>query len=311
MNLRILKADVINLFQQLKHKKSPPNHVISKTLMKRFFVIKKLNNKILVSFENSAIIENMTRYKAIIAYDGTNFAGFQSQPQQKNSRTVQEELEEVLTRLNSHKPVILQGAGRTDAGVHALAQVVHFDLQAARDAERLRFALDTQSAADIAVRHVEEVADDWHARFAPHEKIYEYYLENSSVRSPFNRLYHAHFRYHLDFDKMCNALELLVGTHDFTGFTASGSSVDDKIRTISQADLVRLDEENFKFVFRGNGFLYKQVRNMIGTLIKIGNDRMPIEQITRILESKNRNLAGPTAAPEGLFLKEVIYLDEQ
>ena len=255
----------------------------------------------------------MTRYKATIAYDGTNFAGFQAQTGGAKVRTVQEELEKVLTRLNSHDPVILQGAGRTDAGVHARAQVIHFDLQdfagRPRDLEKLRFALDTQSPADIAVLKVEIVPDDWHARFAPHEKIYEYYLENSQVRDPFHRLYHAHFRYHLDREKMAAGLELLAGTHDFTGFTASGSSVDDKIRTITQAQLVQIDPTTMKFIFRGNGFLYKQVRNMVGTLIKIGNDRMPLDQITKILDSKNRNLAGPTAAPEGLFLKEVIYND--
>lgn len=248
----------------------------------------------------------MTRYKAIIAYDGTDFAGFQSQYHQ---RTVQEELEKVLTRLNSNEIVGLQGAGRTDAGVHAMAQVIHFDLLEARDEERLRFALDTQSPCDIAVKSVVEVEEDWHARFAPHEKIYEYYLENSRVRSPFQRHYHAHFRYHLDFENMARAIDLLKGTHDFTGFTAAGSSVEDKVRTMSEAEVVRLDDENLKFTFRANGFLYKQVRNMVGTLIKIGNERMPVEQISRILESKNRKLAGPTAAPEGLFLKEVIYFD--
>ncbi len=246
----------------------------------------------------------MTRYKAIISYDGTAFAGFQTQ---NNQRTVQEEIEKVLTRLNSHQSVILQGAGRTDSGVHALAQVIHFDLNGVRDVERLRFALDTQTPEDIAFRSVEVVAEDWHARFEPHEKIYEYYLEHSPIRSPFKRHYRAHFRYSLDLDKMRSALTLLMGEHDFTGFTASGSSVEDKVRKISQAELIVLDDENIKFVFRGNGFLYKQVRNMVGTLIKIGNDRMPVSQITKILESKNRKFAGPTAAPEGLFLKEVIY----
>ncbi|MFC4651349.1 tRNA pseudouridine(38-40) synthase TruA [Lactococcus nasutitermitis] len=248
----------------------------------------------------------MTRYRAIIAYDGTNFSGFQVQEKQ---RTVQEELEKVLTKLNSHKFVTLHGSGRTDSGVHALGQVVHFDLDGQRDLEKLRFALDTQSPADIAVKSVDVVADDWHSRFAPHEKIYEYYLENSQVRAPFNRLYWAYFRYHLDVEKMQEAIKLLVGTHDYTGFTAAGSTVDDKVRVISQAELVQLDAEHYKFIFRGNGFLYKQVRNMVGTLIKIGNERMPVQRIDEIFATGNRRLAGPTAAPEGLFLKEVIYFE--
>ena len=255
----------------------------------------------------------MTRYKAIIAYDGTNFAGFQAQTGGVKVRTVQAELEKVLTRLNSHEKVVLQGAGRTDAGVHARAQVIHFDLQdfsQTRDLEKLRFALDTQSPDDIAVTSVEEVAEDWHARFAPHEKVYEYYLEHSKVRTPFDRLYNAHFRYPLDAELMRQALEKLAGTHDFTGFTAAGSSVEDKVRTISVARLDELDATHFRFVFRGNGFLYKQVRNMVGTLIKIGNGRMPVAQIDAIFATGNRRLAGPTAAPEGLFLKEVIYDDK-
>jgi tRNA pseudouridine38-40 synthase len=245
----------------------------------------------------------MTRYKATIAYDGTDFAGFQSQ---ENQRTVQGEFEKVLTKLNSHEPMILQGAGRTDSGVHAVAQVVHFDLPE-RDCERLRFALDTQTPDDISVKAVKIVADDWHARFEPHEKIYEYKLENGRVRTPWKRHTEAFFRYHLDADLMEEAIAKLLGTHDFTGFTASGSSVDDKVRTITVAELVRHGTDRYSFIFRGNGFLYKQVRNMVGTLLKIGNGRMPVSQIDKILETKNRDFAGPTAAPEGLYLKEVIY----
>lgn len=127
------------------------------------------------------------------------------------------------------------------------------------------------------------------------------------TRSPFHRHSKAYFRYPLNFERMQGAMVKLVGQHDFTGFTASGSSVDDKVRTIYQAEIIQLDKENFKFIFRGNGFLYKQVRNMVGTVIKIGNDRMPVSQIDKILTSKNRNFAGPTAAPEGLYLKEVKY----
>lgn len=254
------------------------------------------------------IMDFMTRYKAKIAYDGTDFCGFQTQ---ENGRTVQEELEKVLTRLNSHEKVILQGSGRTDSGVHALGQIVHFDLTGnPRDAEKLRFALDTQTSSDLAVLEVSVVSDDFHARFTKHEKTYEYLLDNSSIRSPFKRRNQAWFRYPLDFDLMEKALSNLTGTHDFTGFTASGSSVDDKVRTIYEASLVKIDETTFKFTFRGNGFLYKQIRNMVGTVIKIGNGKFPLSRIDEILQSKNRDLAGPTAHPEGLYLKEVNYLEE-
>lgn len=249
----------------------------------------------------------MTRYKAVIAYDGTDFSGFQIQ---NNQRTVQEEIEKILTKVNSHQPVILQGAGRTDSGVHACGQVIHFDLDENTNEERLRFALDTQTPSDIAVYSVGQVSDDFHARFTKHEKTYEYYLDNAQIRSPFKRLHQAWFRYNLDIEVMTQAIEKLVGEHDFTGFTASGSSVDDKVRTIYQAKLEKIDDTTLKFTFSGNGFLYKQIRNMVGTLIKIGNGKFSLSRMDEILETKDRKLAGPTAHPEGLYLKEVRYLED-
>lgn len=245
-----------------------------------------------------------TRYKAVIAYDGSNFHGFQ---RQNNVRSVQEALEKTLTRLNNGEFVAVQGSGRTDAKVHALGQVIHFDLNGTRDTEKLRFALDTQSDEDIAVHSVEIVTNDWHSRYAPHEKTYLFKLDIGKPRNPLTRHYSSYFPYPLDVEKMSVAIKQLIGTHDFTGFTATGGSVEDKVRTIYQAEIIPYKNE-IHFIFRGNGFLYKQVRNMVGTLLKIGNNRMPINQIQTILETKDRNLAGPTAHPEGLYLKEVKYL---
>ncbi|MDR0199852.1 MAG: tRNA pseudouridine(38-40) synthase TruA [Streptococcaceae bacterium] len=246
----------------------------------------------------------MPRYKATIAYDGTDFAGFQRQ--ENAPRTVQGVLEDVLYRLNSNMPVSVQGAGRTDAGVHALEQVVHFDMLEAREPEKLRFALDTQSPDDLAILAVEPVTDDWHARYNKHTKTYEYRLNNSPIRSPFTVHTEAWFRYPLDLQLLTSACELLVGKHDFAGFMASGSQVENTIRTLSEAR-VHTENETFIFTFTGNGFLYKQVRNMVGTLIKIGNGKWPVTRISEILETKNRTLAGPTAAPEGLYLKAIHY----
>ncbi|MDR2976025.1 MAG: tRNA pseudouridine(38-40) synthase TruA, partial [Streptococcaceae bacterium] len=234
----------------------------------------------------------MPRFKATIAYDGTNFAGFQEQPEQ---RTVQSVLERVLKMINSGQEIKIQGAGRTDAGVHAYGQVLHFDLDDSRPIERIRFALDTQTAADISVWKLEEVPETFHARFSPHEKIYEYLLDNSFSRSPFKRLGQSWFRYPLDIEQMQSAMLGLCGRHDFSGFTAAGTSVEDKVRIISQASVVKVDETTFKFTFRGNGFLYKQVRNMVGTLLKIGNGKMPVSQIEKILKTGDRHFAGPTA----------------
>lgn len=250
----------------------------------------------------------MTRYKAVIAYDGTDFSGFQSQTE--GVRTVQEELEKVLEKINSHQHVTVYGAGRTDSGVHALGQVIHFDLPEIHSEEKLRFALDTQSPVDIAVLTVSEKSEKFHSRFSPHEKTYCYRLDNAKVRDPFKRRGEAWFRYPLEESAMQEGLEMLIGTHDFSGFTASGSSVEDKIRTIRKAQLIKVDQ-TYIFNFTGNGFLYKQVRNMVGTLIKIGNGKFAPEQVEKILSEKNRQLAGPTAHPEGLYLKSIHYQGEE
>ncbi|MGT2910282.1 tRNA pseudouridine(38-40) synthase TruA [Streptococcus cameli] len=247
----------------------------------------------------------MTRYKAIISYDGTLFSGFQRQPE---ARSVQEELEKTLKRLNRGQEVTVHGAGRTDAGVHAYGQVIHFDLPEVRDVEKLRFGLDTQSPEDIDVVAVEQVSDDFHARYNKHSKTYEFLVDNGRPKNPMMRHYATHYPYALDLALMQEAIQDLVGTHDFTGFTASGTSVEDKVRTITEAR-VELDPHTgfLVFTFSGNGFLYKQVRNMVGTLLKIGNGRMPVGQINVILDKMDRNLAGPTAAGNGLYLKEIHY----
>jgi len=244
---------------------------------------------------------------AIISYDGSDFSGFQIQSKQ-NVRSIQGELEKTLTRLNSGNYVQIQGSGRTDAGVHAKGQVIHFDLPKARDEEKLRFALDTQGPEDIAVLKVEEVPDDFHVRYNKHEKTYEYFIDTAKSASPFNRKYAAHYSYDLDINIMQKAADKLVGEHDFTGFTASGTSVEDKVRIITQADVEKINDSLIRITFSGNGFLYKQVRNMVGTILKIGNLRMPLEQIDEIFQSNNRDLAGPTAPAHGLFLKEVRYI---
>ena len=243
----------------------------------------------------------MTRYKAIISYDGHDFAGFQRQP---HARSVQEEIEKTLTKINSGELVAIHGAGRTDSGVHALGQVIHFDLPQRRDEEKLRFALDTQTPEDIDFISIEEVNEDFHSRYW----TYEFIVDIGRPKNPMMRHYATHYPYPLDLSLIEAAITKLEGTHDFTGFTASGTSVENKIRTITEARLDFDEKRNFLiFTFSGNGFLYKQIRNMVGTLLKIGNGRMPVEQIDRILTEKNRHLAGPTAAPSGLYLKEIRY----
>ncbi|MGT2935162.1 tRNA pseudouridine(38-40) synthase TruA [Streptococcus castoreus] len=247
----------------------------------------------------------MTRYKAIISYDGTLFSGFQ---RQSHARTVQEEIEKTLQRLSSGQKIQIHGAGRTDAGVHAYGQVIHFDLPQERDLEKLRFAMDTQTPDDIAVVQLAIVSEDFHCRYQKHSKTYEFLVDTGRSKNPMMRHYATHYPYLLDVQKMQDAVRDLIGTHDFTGFTAAGTSVKNKVRTITEATLIRDEKTGFLiFTFSGNGFLYKQVRNMVGTLLKIGNGRMPVDQIKLILASKNRQLAGPTPAGNGLYLKEIRY----
>lgn len=249
----------------------------------------------------------MTRYKATISYDGSGFSGFQRQP---HARSVQEEIEKTLLKLYKGQVIKIHGAGRTDAGVHAYGQVIHFDLPLERDIEKIRFALDTQTPDDIDFIKIEKVADDYHCRYLKHKKTYEFLVDIGRPKNPMMRNYATHYPYPLDISLMDEAIKDLVGTHDFTGFTASGTSIENKVRTISEAKLTYDAKRNFLiFSFTGNGFLYKQVRNMVGTLLKIGNQRMPVSQVQRILEEKNRQLAGPTAAGNGLYLKEIIYED--
>lgn len=247
----------------------------------------------------------MPRYKAIIAYDGTNFNGFQTQP---NGRTVQEEFEKTLKKINNGKTITIFGSGRTDAGVHAAGQVVHFDYPQTRDLEKMRFALDTQTPEDIAVKRVEIVPEDFHARYHVIEKTYQFRVDIGKPRSPFKRFYASYFPYPIDAEKIRRALSDLLGTHDFTSFCASGTEIEDKVRTIHEASLeVNEAGDELIFTFRGDGFLYKMIRILVGTLLKIGNGRMDETKIPEILAAKDRNLAGPTAHPEGLYLVEVNY----
>ena len=249
----------------------------------------------------------MPRYKAIIAYDGTHFHGFQIQP---DRRTVQEELEKTLARMNNGQAVTVFGSGRTDAGVHALGQVIHFDYPETRVLEKMRFGLDTQTSEDIAVRSVEIVPDDFHARYHVIEKTYQFKVDIGKPRSPFRRFYASYFPYPIDLAKIQRALPDLLGTHDFTSFCASGSSVEDKVRTIREASVaVNETGDELTFTFRGDGFLYKMIRILVGTLLKMGNGRMDETSIPAIIAAKDRNLAGPTAHPEGLYLAEVKYED--
>ena len=177
----------------------------------------------------------MTRYKATISYDGYAFTGFSAS---LIARSVQEEIEKTLTKLNKGQAITVHGAGRTDSGGSCSGTGYSFLIYLIRlDEEKLRFALDTQSPEDIDVISIELVADDFHCRYAKHSKTYEFIVDRGRPKNPMRRHYATHFPYPLDVERMQEAVKKLEGTHDFTGFTASGTSVEDKVRTITEASL--------------------------------------------------------------------------
>lgn len=249
----------------------------------------------------------MYRYKIVFAYDGANFSGFQIQP---NKRTVEQILKNAVNKIAKHpEPAIsVIGSGRTDAGVHALNQVAHFDLPYKLSNESMRKALNSMLPLDILVKSAELVSPDFHARYNAHRKTYRYRVDQGEFVNPFKRNYTAHFKYPLDINLMKKAAKDLIGEHDFTSFVASGSQAKSNVRTIYKIEINR-DELNNEtvFEFTGNGFLYNQVRIMVAFLLEIGSKQRPVSDVERVLAAKDRTEARMTAPASGLYLVNVEY----
>lgn len=245
------------------------------------------------------------RYLITVSYDGTNFYGYQKQPKK---RTVQGELEAALKEISGGKKIDVHASGRTDAGVHAIAQKIHFDLEMNITAEKLSKGLNSLLPEDIYVRKVESVNDDFHARFSAIGKEYIYVL-NIGEYNPLERNYVYQHNEKLDVVEMERALKYFEGTHNFKSFTKTDEEKDDYVRTISQTNLIRdpKDLNKITLVFVGTGFLRYMVRNMVGILIEVGQGKRKSEDIVRILREEDRRSAGKTANPEGLYLKNVFY----
>ena len=239
------------------------------------------------------------------SYDGSLFKGYQKQP---NGRTVQGELEIVLRKINGDKEVLVSASGRTDAGVHALNQKAHFDLESNIECDKLLHSMNSMLPSDIYVKQVEGVSDNFHARFNAIGKEYIYQI-NMGEYNPLERNYVYQYCSKLDVVEMQRAMKYLEGTHDFRSFTKVDEEKDDYIRTLSQTNLIRdlKDVNKITLVFVGTGFMRYMVRNMVGTLIEIGEGKRRSEEIIDILKSKDRTLAGKTASPEGLYLRNVFY----
>ena len=246
----------------------------------------------------------MRRLKATISYDGTLFAGYQVQP---GERTVQLEIEKVLSVMHKGKTVKVIASGRTDAKVHATGQVIHFDTPLSIPCDKYMKALNVQLPRDIRVHAVEDAAPDFHARYSVSGKRYRYIWHCAPIQSPFRRHYTVETNgVKPDVAKMEQAALEIIGTHDFTCFCAANTSVVDKVRTV-HALRFEWHGEELHMVIEGNGFLYNMVRIIAGTLWEVGIGKRASEELPGIIESKDRGQAGKTAPAHGLYLEQVFY----
>ena len=239
------------------------------------------------------------------SYDGSDFYGYQKQPKK---RTVQGEIENVLMKINGDKEVKVSASGRTDAGVHALNQKAHFDLDVSIEVDKLLHSMNSMLSNDIYIKSIEEVSENFHARFDATGKEYIYQI-NMGDYNPLERKYVYQHNNKLDVVEMQRAMKYLEGTHSFRAFTKVDEEKDDYVRTLSQTNLIRdmRDVNKITLVFVGTGFLRYMVRNIVGTLIEIGEGKRRSEEIIEVLRSEDRTKAGKTANPEGLYLKNVFY----
>lgn len=245
------------------------------------------------------------RYFMTFSYDGSNFLGYQKQPK---GRTIQKELEGVLKQINGDKKVDVVASGRTDAGVHAINQKAHFDLLKKIDCDKLKKAINSLLPDDIHVKKVEEVSEDFHARFNAIGKEYIYVI-NTGEYNPIERNYVYQYNKKLDVIAMERGLKYFEGEHNFKSFTKTNEEITDYVRTISLTSIVRDNKDMNKLIitFVGTGFLRYMVRNIVGFLIDVGEGKRNPEEVINVLRNENRAYAGKTANPEGLYLRNVFY----
>ena len=244
----------------------------------------------------------MKRIKLIVAYDGTNYCGWQIQ---NNGRTIEEVLNEALTAL-LHEKVAVIGASRTDSGVHAEGNVAVFDTENRMPADKICFALNQRLPEDIRVLKSEEVPLTWHPRKCNCVKTYEYRILNRRIEVPTLRLYAYFCYYPLDVEKMKQAAEYLVGEHDFTSFCAPRTQAEDMVRTIYSLDVGKTGDM-ITIRVSGSGFLYNMVRIIAGTLTEIGMGKRRPQDMAQIINARDRAAAGHKAPAGGLYLAEIYY----
>lgn len=248
----------------------------------------------------------MRRIRLVVAYDGTNYHGWQLQP---NAVTIEEVLNRALTELLKEEIAVI-GASRTDAGVHARGNVAVFDTENRMAADKICLAVNQRLPEDIRVIRSEEVAPDWHPRKQRCVKTYEYKILNRKIEMPDKRLYTYFCYYDLNLENMRRAAAFLVGEHDFKSFCSAKTQVTDTVRTVYDLTVERDDEDVITLRITGSGFLYNMVRIIAGTLLWAGTGLIEPERVQQILEAKDRREAGPTAPAKGLTLIRMHYPDE-
>lgn len=246
----------------------------------------------------------VNKLKCVISYDGTNYSGFQIQPE---TRTIQGEIENALSKMHKGQSVRIHGSGRTDAGVHAKAQTFHFESPLSLPENNWKKALNALLPDDMHIQGVKDVPMTFHARFDAVEKEYRYFISHTKDKDVFKRNYAFQYPYPLNIEAIQEACAHLKGEHDFTTFSSVKTAVKgSKVRSLSIVNCLQQGTD-IELIFRGNGFLYNMVRIMVGTLIDVGQGKLKPSDIPVLLEKKDRTSAGKTAPPQGLFLWEVSY----
>ena len=243
----------------------------------------------------------MNNIKLVIEYDGTNYVGWQ---QQKNGITIHGKLREAIERVILEE-IMLHGSGRTDAGTHAVGQVANFHTESNIPAYKLVQAINTYLPKDIVVRSAKKVPEKFHSRYSAKSKTYCYTIFNSRIRNAIGRNYCLHYSVPLDVEKMQKASKVLMGKHDFSAFK-SKSDVLSSIRTIMKLE-IKKKGKYLTFTIEADGFLYKMVRSIVGTLLEVGKGKITITEFKKIVKSRSRAKAGNTAVANGLCLLKVKY----
>lgn len=242
------------------------------------------------------------RFLIKFSYDGTAYNGFQTQP---NLTTIQECIENALTKINNGKKTPIIASGRTDKGVHALCQCGHADIDVNITEKKLKRAMNSNLPDDIHVIETKIVDDDFHARYNVKEKTYQYII-NTGEYDPIERNYVFQYNYGLNIEAMADAIKVFVGEHDFRAFVTDSKEKENCVRTIYYASIEKRNDK-ILITFRGNGFLRYQIRNMVGILIKVGENKISTEDVEKILKSKDRTTGGKTAPAQGLYLTNIKY----